>query len=299
MKIQMTFLGTGQAVPTANRNHSAILLEYKNENILIDCGEGTQRQFRIAKINPCKLTRILITHWHGDHILGLPGLLQTLTLNNYNKKLQITIPRGTKHFLDTMLKMFAFQGKINLEVKEISDDVVEETKDFLIETKTMSHSTICNAYSFIEKDKKNLDKKKLKQLGLLNNPLCKEIKEGKDIVYKGKKIRAFSIVTKEKGEKITIALDTTPNNNLITLSKNSDLLVLESTYIKSEENTAKEYKHMTSEQAAIIAKKLNVGKLILTHISQRYEHKTGVVLKEAKKIFKNTQVAEDFMRIEV
>ena len=80
MKTKITFLGTSQAIPTAKRNHTAVLLSYKDENILIDCGEGTQRQFRKAKLNPCKLTRILITHWHGDHVLGLPGLLQTLAL---------------------------------------------------------------------------------------------------------------------------------------------------------------------------------------------------------------------------
>jgi len=92
-KITITFLGTSQAIPTARRNHTAILLQYKAENLLIDCGEGTQRQFRKARLNPCKITKLLITHWHGDHILGIPGLLQTLLLNQYNKTLEIYGPR--------------------------------------------------------------------------------------------------------------------------------------------------------------------------------------------------------------
>ena len=106
--IKVKFLGTSGAVPTAERNHTSMLLEYENENILIDCGEGTQRQFRKARINPCKITRILITHWHGDHVLGLPGLLQTLGFSEYNKTLYIYGPKGTKEFMQNLFKTFFF-----------------------------------------------------------------------------------------------------------------------------------------------------------------------------------------------
>lgn len=103
-KIKITFLGTGSMIPTIKRSHTAILLTYKNENILIDCGEGTQRQFKIAKISPSKLTRILLTHWHGDHILGLPGLLQTLGMNDYRKTLNIYGPKKNKTLLSSIKK---------------------------------------------------------------------------------------------------------------------------------------------------------------------------------------------------
>ncbi|HDZ60764.1 MAG TPA: MBL fold metallo-hydrolase, partial [Candidatus Pacearchaeota archaeon] len=99
MTIKVTFLGTAASIPTVNRNHTSIHLNYQGENILIDCGEGTQRQFRKAGLNPCKITRILITHWHGDHVLGVPGLLQTLALTGYRKTLHIYGPKGTKQFL--------------------------------------------------------------------------------------------------------------------------------------------------------------------------------------------------------
>ena len=101
-KIKITFLGTGNAVPTKQRNHTAILIEFKNEHILIDCGEGTQRQFKYAEISPAKLTRLLITHWHGDHILGIPGLFQTLAMNDYQKTLFIYGPKSTKRKLDLL-----------------------------------------------------------------------------------------------------------------------------------------------------------------------------------------------------
>src|SRR3990167_8815127 len=104
-KIKITFLGTGNAIPTKKRNHTAILLTYKNENILIDCGEGTQRQFRIAELSPAKITKILITHWHGDHILGLPGLFETLAMTKYGKTLSIYGPVGTKRFIEEINKL--------------------------------------------------------------------------------------------------------------------------------------------------------------------------------------------------
>ena len=124
MKIPIVFLGTGQAIPTAKRNHTSLLLQYKNETIMFDCGEGTQRQARKAKINLCKLTRIFITHWHGDHILGLPGLFQTLQLSKCSHKIYIYGPRKSKEFINLMLKLFINPGKLNIEVKESSSSAV-------------------------------------------------------------------------------------------------------------------------------------------------------------------------------
>jgi len=104
--LTITFLGTSSAIPTITRNHTAIFFKYKEENILIDCGEGTQRQIRKAKINPCKITRLLITHLHGDHVFGIPGLFQTLNLNNYQKTLQVYGPKGTKKLIEDIFKTF-------------------------------------------------------------------------------------------------------------------------------------------------------------------------------------------------
>ena len=119
MVIQITFLGTSSTVPTAERNHSAVLLKYKEENILIDCGEGTQRQFRKAKINPCKTTRLLLTHLHGDHTLGIPGLFQTLNMNNYKKTLQIYGPKGTKKFTKELISPFIPVNRIKAKVYDV------------------------------------------------------------------------------------------------------------------------------------------------------------------------------------
>src|SRR3989344_6687172 len=181
MKIPIIFLGTGQAIPTIKRNHTSIWLEYKDEVILVDCGEGTQRQIRKAKLNPCRITRILITHWHGDHILGLPGLLQTLALNGYNKTLHVYGPKGTRTYFSEIMNIFIFQGKLKTQIHEIEKGKLLETPEFIIDSLQMSHGTPCLAYSFIEKDKFRIDKEKLKKLKLSSSPLIKELKAGKNI----------------------------------------------------------------------------------------------------------------------
>ncbi len=161
--MELTILGTSEATPTAERSQLAMLLTYKDENILIDCGEGTQRQFKIARMNPLKITRILITHWHGDHVLGLPGLLQTLALNNYNKTLRVYGPKGTKRFFNLLLRTFVFRQKIKAEIREIKKDgKIVETRDFYIEAFRMKHFTPCLVYSYRERqtqDKEGFHKK--------------------------------------------------------------------------------------------------------------------------------------------
>ncbi len=185
--IKLTFLGTAASIPTASRNHTSILLTYQGENILVDCGEGTQRQFRKAKLNPCKLTRMLITHWHGDHVLGVPGLLQTLALSGYNKTIYLYGPKGTKDFLNKITAIFAFVDKLNIEVKEVKDGKFFESEDFYLEAKPMTHWTHTNAYCFVKKGERRIDKIKLKKSKLPSGPLLQQLKEGKDITFNGKK----------------------------------------------------------------------------------------------------------------
>jgi len=296
-KIKITFLGTSDSIPTKLRNHSAILLSYKNENILIDCGEGTQRQFKSIDLSPTKLTRILITHWHGDHTFGLPGLLQTLAMQEYNKTLKIYGPKGTKHYIN-LLKEFV-NITIPLEVHEIENKVFIDNPEFYIETKSMVHSSPSNAYSFVIKDKRRLEKSKLKKFKLPNSPILKSLQEGKDIIYNNKKIKSSQVSYVEKGKKVTVILDTKLNQNAISLAKDSDLLITESSFSIEDKDQAEKFKHLTTADAATIAKKAKAKHLILTHISQRYEHNLSQMEKEAKKIFKSVSLAKDFQTITI
>jgi ribonuclease Z len=296
-QIKINFLGTSAQIPTIKRNHSAILLNYKGESILVDCGEGTQRQFRIAKINPCKVTRLLITHWHSDHILGIPGFLSTLALSGYNKTLHIYGPIGTKEFMKDLLKMFNFQKKYNIVVKETEREKFYENEDFYLESEKMSHGIPTNAYSFVIKDKLRLNKKKIENSKLPFGPLLKNLKEGNDITYSGKKYKAKDFLYGEKGKKISFVLDTLFNDKIIPFVKNSDLLICESSFSSNLNEQAKEHLHLTAKQCGEIAKKSKSEKLILTHISQRYENKIQELLKDAKKEFKKVTIAEDFDEI--
>ena len=283
-------------VPTKDRNHTSILLTYNAENILIDCWEGTQRQLKIANINPCKITKILLTHIHGDHTLGIPGLIQTLGANKYQKTLEIYGPKNTKNFISNILKTFHLENKIKLNVTEIDKRKFLETKEFYLEALPVKHSTYTLAYSFIEKDKRKINLNYTKKFNLTKHPLLGELQKGKDITFKGKKITADKATILKKGKKISFIFDTELTQNCIEISKNADLLIAEATYESDLEEKAKEYKHLTSEQSAIIAKKAKVNALILTHFSQRYKT-PDQSLKEAKKIFKNTQAAKDFLEI--
>ncbi len=293
-KIKLYFLGTSAQIPTAKRNHSAILLTYEGENILMDCGEGIQRQFRIAKLNPCKITRILISHWHSDHILGIPGLLSTLALSGYNKKLYIYGPKGTREFMRDLLKIFNFQKKYEIIVEETNGGKFYETDSFYLESERMHHGIPTNAYSFVIKDKFRLNKKKIEKSKLPFGPLLKKLKEGKDIVYEGKKYRAKDFVYEEKGKKISIVLDTLINERIIPFAKNSDLLICDSSFSSELGEQAKEHLHLTAKQCGEIAKKSKSKKLILTHISQRYENNLKELLNDAKKEFKDVHIAGDF-----
>jgi ribonuclease Z len=266
--VEITFLGTSDAIPSKERNHTSILLNYKEENILIDCGEGTQRQIRIAKINPCKITRLLITHWHGDHILGIPGLLQTLSFSGYNKTFFIYGPKGTKEFIKEMLKTFAFHENFKIHVEEVSGKFFE-TEEFFLEAEKMNHGIPCNAYNFVKKGFLRIDKAKLKKTGL-SGPIVKKLKEGKDVVYNGKKFLSKNLTYSENGKKISFVFDTSFNEKIVPFVKNSDLLICESTFGEELEDKADEYKHLNVKKTAEIAKKSNSKKLILTHISQRY-----------------------------
>ncbi len=280
-------------MPTSTRNHSSILFNYKDENILIDCGEGTQRQFRIAELNPLKITKILITHWHGDHILGLPGLLQNLYRNNYNKTLQIYGPKGTKEFLNKMFKWFYVDMKLKIEIEEIEEGIFFENHDFILKCTKLKHGVPCIGYSFLEKDKRKIEINYLKKFNLQNNPIIKELQKGKDIIWNGKKIKNKLATKLKKGKKISFILDTGYSNEIIKLVKNSDVLVCESTHADELKEKSEKYGHLTSKQAAAIAKKSKVRELILTHFSQRYKS-TENLLKEAKSVFKNTKAANDF-----
>ena len=303
-KIKIIFLGTSGAVPSPERNHPAMLLIHDGENILIDCGEGTQTQFKKAKISAFKLTKLLITHWHGDHVLGIPGLLQTLSFSNYNRKLRIYGPRGIKNHFENVLRAFPsvlvsdLRKDLKVEVFEAYKRFIDE-KNFYVEAFPISHGIPSNGYCFYEKDKIMIDKKKLKKFGIKPGKHLAKLKDGKDIIFNDKKYKLKDLTFKKPGRKICVVMDGIYEPEIVPFVKNSDLLVMEATYSHEIADLARQHKNRTAKQCAEIAKKAGVKKLVLTHLSDRYSKNPDMLLKEARKIFKNTFIAKDLDIVEV
>ena len=285
-------------VPTKERNHSAVLVSYSTEGILIDCGEGTQRQLKIAGIKPSKVTKILISHWHGDHVLGIPGLIQTLAKNEYDKVLEIYGPKGTKERMKNMFKAFSFEDKIETRIHEITKKKFFEGKDFFLEALPLEHSITTLGFTFIEDDKRRIRVDVVRKLGIPDGPLLGKLQSGKSITFKGKKITPEQATYVVKGKKLSFIADTVPCNNALELAMNSDILVCEATYSTKLEEKAAEYLHMTAKQAGLLANQAKAKKLILTHFSQRYKTMEEIE-DDAKDVFSNTICAYDFMKIKI
>ena len=296
--MEITFLGTSDAIPTAERNHTAILLSYANEKILVDCGEGTQRQFYIAKISPTKLTRLLITHWHGDHVLGIPGLLQSLGFSGYSKTLRIYGPPKTKDFFNYILKSFRsiYIDKIKIQINEIRPGKIVDERDFSVFAEKLKHYN-CFGYRLEEKDKWKINLSYIKKAGIKPGPILKKLQQGKNITWNGKRIKVKDATFVVKGKVVAFIFDTGYCKEAIKLAKNADIVIAESTYLTEHEDLADARFHLTAKQAATIAKKAKAKKLYLLHISRRYKGKENLVLKEAKKVFPSSHIAKDFMTI--
>lgn len=294
--MEILFLGTSSMVPTKERNHSGVLISYKSENILVDCGEGTQRQMKIAGAKLTRLTKILISHWHGDHVLGIPGLIQSMSASGYNGRLVVYGPIGTKSFMKKVFEVFAFDNKIDIAVNEISSGKFFESNDFILEARMLRHNLPTLGYSLIEKARRKIDIKYIKEIEIPIGPLLGKLQKGKSIVWKGKKVDVSKATKIVKGKKITIINDTLPCRNADALAKNSDLIICEATYSSDFEDKSEKRMHMTAADAAKLAGKANAKKLILTHFSARYKD-TKELEKDAKKYFKNFICAKDFMRI--
>lgn len=285
-------------VPTKERNHTGIFLSYGSEGILVDCGEGIQRQMKLAAIKITKITKILITHWHGDHVFGLPGLLQSLAASDYNRKLYIFGPIGTKQYMKKLLELFVFESTFEIVIREINKGCFFENDYFKLEAKPLEHGMATLGYNFIEKDKRRINIEYIKKIGIPEGPLLGELQKGKSIVFKGKKISQKEATYIVKGKKVTIILDTLLCDSCYKLAQDADLLICESAYSSNLEAKALEYKHMTAKQAALVASQSNVKKLILTHFSTRYKN-TQEIEEDARTFFDDVVCAEDFMKIKL
>lgn len=295
--MEITFLGTSSAVHSFERNHPSIVLKAFGKVMMFDCGEGTQRQLIYAKISPMKISKIFITHFHGDHVLGLPGLIQSMNFRGRETKLTIYGPKGLNVLKEAIFSLGYCNIEFPIEFIEIGSGIVEETEDYVITSQEVNHYVPSLAYSIEELKKPRFLREKAIELGVPVGPDFGKLHNGEEVEIDGKIIKPEQVLgPPRKGRKITYSGDTTPCEEMIELAKDSTLLIHESTYIKEDSDKAEENYHSTSSDAASIAKKSNSKKLVLTHISTRYQN-TEQLLDEAREIFENVEIAKDLKTI--
>jgi len=300
-QLNIIFLGTGGSWPTIKRNVSSIAIKRGSEIILFDCGEGTQRQFQKSNLSYMQISKIFITHFHGDHFLGLPGLIQTMQLNDRDESLHIFGPKGIIDLVKNILSLGYFKPAYRIITHEISDGSILDFKEYSIKAKKVKHKVPTLAFCLEEYTRPGkFNKPEALNLGIPEGPLFNKLQKGRSITLgNGKKITPDMVLgPSRKGRKIVISSDTKPDKNLIDFSEGADILIHDATFDSELEDIANKYGHSTAFQAAEIAKQAQVKRLYLTHISPRYlNHKT--IENDARKAFKNSFVTSDFQEVEV
>ena len=301
MLLKVTFLGTSGTVPAPNRNPSAILIQFEGIRLLFDCGEGTQRQMMIAKTG-FKIDSVFITHLHTDHFIGIFGLIETMSLNERTEKLRVFVPRENVDFMKTLFRMFGYHNlNYPIEVHGLKDGDEVDFGKFKVTAFKTDHIVPSLGYALIERDRPGkFDRAKAEALGIPPGPLYSKLVRGEAIEINGRIITPDMVVgPKRRGRKIVYTGDTRPTERTVEVAKDADLLIHDASFTSDLQDWAIQTKHSTAKEAAEIAKKANVRQLVLTHISARYSKDATPLLKEAKEIFENVVVAEDFMSIEV
>jgi len=295
---EILFLGTSASAPSAKRGLSAQIVKHDEYRFLVDCGEGTQRQILQSGIGFKNLTRILLTHGHLDHILGLGGLMSTFLRWEAIEELDIYGGRSTLDRVQTLLYDVVLRGNtppMPLRMNEIKPGTFFDADDFTITAFSVSHrGPDCLGYVFEGKPRRPFLNEKATELGVPFGPERRELVAGNEITLPdGKRITPDDVLGPlQKGVKLVIVGDTGKTENLVEVCKDADALVIESTYLDEETEMAKQFNHLTARQGADLAIKAGVKKLILTHISRRYREKD--VIKEVQALFPNTSVARDF-----
>ncbi|WP_165006734.1 MULTISPECIES: ribonuclease Z [unclassified Enterococcus] len=305
--MELQFLGTGAGVPAKHRNVTSIalkLLDERNEVWLFDCGEGTQMQILRTNIRPRKINKIFITHLHGDHIFGLPGLLSSRSFQGGDTPLEIYGPKGVEDYIRTSLTVS--QTRLSYPLKFIELDETKpifKDQQFSVYTKKLNHGIDSFGYRVVEHDHKGeLQVDRLKELDIPAGPLYGRLKNGETVQLEdGRTVNGKEFVgPNRKGRIVTILGDTRKTVNSVLLAKDSDVLVHESTFNKNEAKMAHNYFHSTTHHAAEVAKEADTKQLLLTHISARYLGKAALELeKEAKEIFQETKIMRDFDIVEI
>ena len=298
--MKLVFLGTSAAQPTPERALTCICLERDGEILMFDAGEGAQISYLKSGLGWNKKMKIMVTHLHGDHCIGILGLLQTMTLQNRTEPMEIFGPEGIEEFIAANIKVLNFGLSFPVMITSVKKGIVDEAKTYTVKACEAEHSVKAYSYLFEENEKPGrFFPEKAKELGVPEGELWHKLQLGQDVQVGDKTVRSSEVLgEKRPGKKIGISGDTRPTKKLEEFFKNCDYLSFDSTFSHALEDKAVETHHSTAKEAAELAKNANVSNLILTHFSARYNDES-VLLDEAKTIHDNVTAAKDLLEIEI
>ncbi len=293
----LVILGTASQVPTRTRNHNGYLLRWDREGILFDPGEGTQRQFGFAGVSPGRITRICLTHLHGDHCLGLPGILQRLALDGSGLDLPIHFPASGRRYVERLCNA-SIGRRQQVRLAPVADDgLVEAGPPLRIEALALDHSVDAIGWRIEEPPRRHFDSDRLAALGV-DGPDVARLARDTVLEVHGRRVHIDEVSEWRPGHSVAVVMDTRPCDAAVELARGADLLLCEATFLESEVELAIEAGHMTARQAATVAREAGVGRLVLTHLSSRYTDPTGH-RREAGEVFDDVVVAEDLTVIDL
>lgn len=288
----LTILGCSSQQPTRLRNHGAYLLRCNEEGLLFDPGEGTQRQFIFANVAPTCVHRIFISHFHGDHCLGLGSMLMRLNLDKVTHPIHCYYPASGKVYFDRLRYGSIYHETIQVIEHPVSEEgLVDEDEKFRIEAYFLEHGVENIGWRIQEQDTRKFDREKLKAFGVQGS-LVRTLEEKGSVLVDGKTVTLDDVSWLRRGDIFALVIDTSYCKAAIKVAKDARLLLCESTYLEEHRDLAEKHHHLTAKQAAQIAKEAGAQQLILTHYSARYLDLTEF-LDEARPIFPNTDVADD------
>lgn len=299
--LRLVTLGTGGMIPSLERGLPSTALKRDWEVILFDCGEGTQVQVMRAGIGFGGMGKIFISHLHGDHITGLPGLLMTLSQTNRQSPLYIFGPPGIKAFWNALGRILGFKTGYEVIIQEIDGEFETEGGGYRIRGTPVDHTLFCLAYALIEKERPGkFDKGKAGRLGVPEGPLFGRLQRGEEVTLpNGSVVKPKDVLgPPRKGRRVVYAVDTRPCDGVVSLAQEADVLVHEGVFGEELREEANLRGHSTVAQAAEVARRAGVGRLVLTHISPRYKDVRGL-LAEARAVFPPTVIARDLMEWEI
>jgi len=296
----VVFLGTGGSLPSPKRNVTAIAVQLGSDIILFDCGEGTQRQFMFSSASFMKVSAVYISHLHGDHFLGLPALIQSMSFNGREKKLRVFGPPGMIKTMNDILGLGYFTPGFEIETTDLEDGDIVEQGDFTVKAVAVEHTVPSLGYVLEGSPRPGrFNLEKAKELGVPPGPLFRVLQEGRTVEVDGRTISPSMVLgPPRRGLKFAVSGDTRPSQGFERAAQGSDVLVHEATVTSDLIGDAKEYGHSTARQAAELAKRAKVRSLYLYHLSSRYDDPQPL-LDEARMVFPATYVAEDLMSIDV